>query len=128
MADGNINGANFDKVWKQIANENPSVFLQVQHDYTKKKYYDEAANRLLKDMDFDISKQSFALQNVLWSTAVQHGHGGCANIFKKVDLSGSQADIITNIYNERQKVDVYFSRCSQKVKDDVYSSVVSTIN
>ncbi|MFH1860527.1 MAG: hypothetical protein ABH870_05895 [bacterium] len=115
IADGKTNGTNFDAAWKKIASENPTVFLQLQRDYAKKMYYDNAANKL-KNAGFDINKQSLALQNVLWSTAIQHGADGCVNIFKKVDLSGSQADIITNVYNERGK---YFSGCSQKLRDSV---------
>ncbi|MBU0700685.1 hypothetical protein KKE26_05250, partial [bacterium] len=114
--DKNTNGTNFDAAWRKIAKENPDEFLKLQHDYTKKIYYDEAANRLVRNTGFDINKQSFALQDVLWSTAVQHGPEGCVNIFKKVDLNDSQADIITNVYNERSK---HFSGCSPKVRDSV---------
>lgn len=48
------------------------------------------------------------------------GVSGVVRIFKKVNLKGSQSDIITGFYNERQRVDVYFSRCSQEVKNSVY--------
>jgi len=101
IADGKTNGKKFDLEWKKIANEEPNIFLQLQHEYTKEIYYDAAASRLLKDTGFDINKQSFALQNVLWSTAVQHGVGGCVRIFKKVDI--------------------YFRGCSQEIKNSVYN-------
>ncbi len=97
------------------------MFLQLQHDYAKVKYYDKAADSLLKDKGFDINKQSSSLQNVLWSTAIQHGADGCVNIFKKVGLSGSQANIITNIYNERYN---YVGGCSQEIKNGVYNRLV----
>ncbi len=124
IADGNTNGTYFDSAWKQIASENPTAFLQLQHDYTKEKYYDAAARCLLEDTGFDINKQSSALQNVLWSAAVHHGVKGSVRIFEGVDLTASQSDIITAIYNERQKVDVYFPGCSQKIKNSVYNRMI----
>jgi hypothetical protein len=36
-------------------------------------------------------------------------------------ILATEPDIITGVYNERQKVDVYFSGSSQAVKNGVYN-------
>lgn len=123
--DGNVFGANFDKTWKQIAKNDRAGFLQVQHDYIKHAYYDVAAQKLKDKYRFDISTKSPALQNVLWSTAVQHGANGAvsifAKVFKDVGKDSSDEQIITRVYDERQKVDIYFRNCSDEVKKSVYN-------
>jgi hypothetical protein len=64
-----------------------------------------------------------ALQNVLWSVAVQHGAGGAASIFKNAGIrSGmSEADIIRRVYAERSAGNgsKYFSRSSSSIRKSV---------
>ena len=64
--------------------------------------------------------RSLAFQNVLWSTAVQHGPyfegGGAPYIFGKVNLNGTDAEIITAIYNERSRVDANFPDVTKQLK------------
>ena len=119
--DGNAIGMNFDKAWQQIAEDDRTGFLLVQHAYIKYAYYDVAAKKLKDTNGFDISTRSTALQNVLWSTAVQHGAGRAVGIFCKVGRSGGDEEIIIRIYNERQKVDIYFKNSSPDVKRSVYN-------
>lgn len=114
--DGNVLGWNFDSTWKKLAVADEAGFLKAQHDYIKHAYYDKAAQKLQEKYDFDISTRSFALKNVLWSTAVQHGSDAAASIFAKTNLAGDDAEIINGVYNERQNVDVYFKNCSYHVK------------
>lgn len=123
--DGNTFGNSFDNVWKQLAEEDMAGFLDIQHRYIKQKYYDAAAQKLKDGYGFDISTKSIALQNVLWSTAVQHGDGGAASIFAKIDLAGGDEQIINEVYNERQKVDIYFKGNSSDIKKSVYNRFTS---
>jgi hypothetical protein len=111
-------GNNFDTAWKQIAQQDPEGFKKLQHDYIQTAYYDPAASKL-KAQGFDISKYSPALQNVLWSVAVQHGVGGAVNLFNRINKTGSEADIINALYDERSNVDKYFGRSSDAVKKGV---------
>jgi LysM repeat protein len=111
-------GNNFDNAWKQLATSDPEGFEKAQHDYIQAQYYDKAAQKL-KDAGFDISTKSPALQNVLWSTAVQHGVNGAVNLFKTAGLTGSDSDIINNVYNERSNVNKYFKSSSDAVKQGV---------
>ncbi|MDT8716128.1 hypothetical protein IAI10_05630 [Clostridium sp. 19966] len=125
-ADGDTFGNNFDNAWKSIAKADREVFLQLQHDYTKAAYYDSEVSLIKSTFNIDISAQSFALQNVIWSTAVQHGVYGARNILRAVDSRTSLSyylntknddeTIINSIYDERSNVDKYFAGNSDSVK------------
>jgi hypothetical protein len=104
---GGVLGANFDAAWAQIAAEDASAFLKAQHDYVKAVYFDRAVSQLEAEYGFDITSRSFALQNVLWSTAVHHGVSGAISIFGKADLGSSDEDIINRVYDERQRTVEY---------------------
>lgn len=119
VADGNKFGTNFDIAWRYIAESNEAGFLELQRIYIKANYYDVSAEMLMKRYNFDINKHSWALQNVLWSTSVQHGASGAVNIFKTVGLDRSERDLIIAIYDERSNVDKYFYSSSDAVKEAV---------
>ena len=82
--------------------------MKLQHDYIKQNYYDAAALALKSKYGFDISKKSNALKESLLSTAVQHGLGGTLSLFSKINLKNGDGNIISDLYKERQKVNVYF--------------------
>ncbi|WP_323958418.1 VgrG-related protein [Brevibacillus composti] len=108
-ADGKKIGAHFDQKFKEIAEQDPDRFLELQHLYTKEKYYDVVDRALKQDLGFDVSKRSAALQDVLWSRAVQHGGAGGTRIFKEalktLDLStATDEEIIRAVYKESGKV------------------------
>lgn len=64
----------FDNVWKQIAKDNPVEFKEDQHEYIKKNYYDVMVSNL-KRSGVDISEYGPAVQDLIWSSAVQFGPG-----------------------------------------------------
>lgn len=127
-ADGGTFGDNFDSTWKNLATTDRDTFLQLQHDYIKSAYYDSAVKSIRSKYNVDITSRSFALQNVLWSTAVQHGVGGAANIFgavnSKVNLNSDDETVINAVYDERSNVDKYFSASSDAVKAAVKNRFV----
>lgn len=98
---GDKNGA-FAKKWKEMAGN--GGLGTMEHDFIKKSHYDPASNNLMK-VGFDISKRSKALQDVLWSTSVQHGSKGASGIFGKAgDLNKmSDPEIMEKVYAERGK-------------------------
>lgn len=118
-ADGNRFGSIFDDTWRYIAKTNEAGFLELQRIFIKSNYYDVSADMLLRKYNFDINQHSWALQNVLWSTAVQHGAGGAVNIFNTVGLDKNDRDLIIAIYDERSNVDKYFYSSSDAVKEAV---------
>lgn len=119
--DGNKFGKNFDAVWTSIASNNREQFMKVQQSYVKEHYYDKVAQILKSKFGFDINTRSNALKESLWSTVVQHGTGGASSIFSKLNLNNSDANIINDLYNERQKVNIYFRSSSDRVKQSVYN-------
>ncbi|HOJ79161.1 MAG TPA: hypothetical protein PL158_13860, partial [Bacillota bacterium] len=97
-------GVNFDKAWKNLAINDRQGFLKLQHNFIKHKYFDEAAKELKDKYGFDVSSKSIALQNVLWSTAVQHGVSGAVKIFRNAGLNLNEEQLIIAVYNERGKI------------------------
>lgn len=63
----------FGKAWKDIANRAPDAFQEAQHKYIERSHYTPVVNAARQATNVDISQHSKALQNAVWSTAVQHG-------------------------------------------------------
>ena len=63
----------FSAKWKEVAGTDLS-FAQEQHEYIKRTHYDRMVDRLL-ERGIDLSGRGPAVQDALWSTAVQYGPG-----------------------------------------------------
>lgn len=111
----------FDKAWKAEATKNPAKFAKAQHEYIMQAQYYPAVQSVKKATGVDITKYPKAVQDVLWSTAVQHGVGGASSIFKRAGIkSGMSAkEIVNRVYNERSKVDVYFKSSPPSIKNSL---------
>jgi hypothetical protein len=126
-SDGKTYGSNFDRVWKEIAKEDREGFLKLQRDYAKLMYYDAAVLFIKSNYGLDVNTRSAALQNVIWSTAIQHGP--TAPVFgPAISAAGgktaSDLKLINAIYDERSKVDrfgvpMYFYGCKPDVQQGV---------
>ncbi|NKM48797.1 hypothetical protein ELG83_24695 (plasmid) [Rhizobium leguminosarum] len=93
-------------------------FSQAQYDFIKISHYDPMVDRLRKTLD--VASSSIAIQNVVWSVAVQFGpKSGIVKI--AADLVGTTSDLnlINAIYDERSKVNLYFPNSTQDVRDSV---------
>lgn len=119
--------AQFTAVWKKIAADQTDAFQEAQHAYIKKTHYDPLVAKILNDDHLDVNTRSRALQNVVWSTAVQHGgatpivHRACNNVNRSPSDPKYDEDLIRAIYAERgrKKPDgnlAYFSRSSPSVQ------------
>lgn len=113
--------AEFDRAWKAEAAKNPAKFARAQHEYIMQTFYYPAAKSVKKATGVDITEYPKAVQDVLWSTAVQHGVGGASSIFKRAGIKPgmSAEEIINRVYNERSKVNVYFKNSSPSIKNAV---------
>lgn len=111
----------FDKAWKAEAAKNPEKFAQAQHEYIKRTHYDPAVTAVKQATGVDVRNYPRAVQDVLWSTAVQHGVGGAKNVFKNAGIKPgmSAKEIINRVYDERSKVDKYFASSSSQIKQSV---------
>ena len=115
--------AAFDQAWRQLASSNPKKFEQVQHNFIKQSHYDPAASKIKQSTGFDAAKSSPAIQDVLWSTAVQHGSGGANTIFRAAGIKPGMSDreIIQRVYAERAANNgmKYFSKSSESIRKSV---------
>ena len=107
-------GTNFDNTWQALSggdNDPDSPFGQAQTAFTKARFFDALVEKLEKaGLGFKMANYSIALENVLWSRAVQHGVEGAYNVVTRAmnELGGfknqSESDLITAIYAESGKV------------------------
>ena len=122
--------AAFTAVWKRIAAEQTDDFQKAQHEYIKKTHYDLLCAKILSDDNLDVNTRSRAVQDVVWSTAVQHGpgspivHRACSSLACKQTDANYDELLIRAIYAERgrRKADgnlAYFSRSSSSVQTGV---------
>ena len=122
--------ASFTACWKRIATNDATSFQCAQHAFIKKSHYDLLAAKILAEDGLDVNKRSGALQDVVWSTAVQHGgatsivHKAIANVNAKPSDPDYDKQLISAIYAERgrKKPDgnlAYFSKSSPSVQAGV---------
>ncbi|MDY7001686.1 MAG: hypothetical protein SVS15_07895, partial [Thermodesulfobacteriota bacterium] len=111
--------------WKKIAAENPERFSGLQRDFIRSAYFSPAAKWIAELTGIDVAGRAPALAEVLWSTAVQHGARGSANIFKRaVQAAGSATSpdfdrtLIREVYRHRAK---QFPSSSRRVREAVQS-------
>lgn len=122
--------ADFSACWKRIAANDTDAFQKCQHEFIKRTHYDPLAAKILSDDYVDVNTRSTTLQNVVWSTAVQHGpgtpivHRALANVSYKPSDPGYDEQVIRAIYAERgrKKPDgnlAYFGKSSPSVQAGV---------
>ena len=120
----------FTVKWKAIATAAPQAFHAAQHAYIKATHFDVLAANTLDTDRLDVTTRSAALQDVIWSTAVQHGPNAPV-IRRALAALRSQGvqdvgdrGLIQAIYAERGRRDasgalVYFANNSTAVQDGV---------
>lgn len=122
--------AEFTAVWKRIATAQTDAFQKAQHEYIKKTHYDLLVAKVLSEDCVDVNTRTRAVQDVIWSTAVQHGpatpiiHRACSSLSCKSSDSNYDEQLIRAVYAERgkKKADgnlAYFSRSSPSVQQGV---------
>jgi murein DD-endopeptidase MepM/ murein hydrolase activator NlpD len=122
--------APFTACWKRIAAAETAAFQSAQHAFIKNGHYDLLAAKILNDDGLDVNTRSRALQDVVWSTAVQHGggtpifHRAIGNCTAKPSDADFDEQLIRAVYAERgrKKPDgnlAYFSKSSPGVQAGV---------
>ena len=111
-----IETAAFRDAWRAAARD--AEFAASQHRFIQFTHYTPFARRLDNDLGLGSAERSGALQNVIWSVAVQHGpnnrvfHNALAGRTVPA-LADKQA--INAVYDERSKLDKYFSSSKPQV-------------
>ena len=121
----------FSAVWKQLAASDGEEFQNSQHDYIKRTHFDPLVSKILREDGLNVLTRSGALQDVIWSTSVQHGPGSNVPHLALATLKGLSPDdpdfdrrFITAIYAERGRkrpdgVLAHFTRASPAVQKGV---------
>jgi murein DD-endopeptidase MepM/ murein hydrolase activator NlpD len=131
--------AEFTACWKRIATSDTDAFQKAQHEYIKRTHYDLLAEKILNEDGLDVNTRCRALQDVVWSTAVQHGggtsivHKALANVTCAKTDPAFDEQLIRAIYAERgrKKADgnlVYFSKSSPNVQKGVANRFQNELN
>ncbi len=124
----------FSAAWRALASEAPEAFFEAQHMFIKGTHFDPLVAKVLAEDGLDVTARSPAVQDAVWSTAVQHGPNtpvvhraigavGGAPRLHPVDLERDRR-LIVAIYAERGRRSaagnlVYFARNSRAVQDGV---------
>ena len=117
----------FDSKWKEVASSKSQEFKDDQHDYVKRVYYDVMIANLQR-AGYDMTKYGPAVQDLVWSTAVQFGPGR-VTIFT-VPLKGkselTDKDIV-NLVSEYKlsQVDTLFKSSSENIRTGVKNRFAS---
>lgn len=103
----------FKTAWKTLAAD--ATFFDLQHGFIKATYYDVFVGHVQGQIGLDITARGVAVQNVAWSTAVQHGMRN--SVFRRAlkgqtIANGKTGDraIIKAVYDERRNVDRHFPK------------------
>jgi LysM repeat protein len=99
--------ADFSAAWKDIAANSREEFQNSQHDFIKKTHFDPLVQKIINEDGLNVLTRSHTLQDVIWSTAVQHGpgndviHKALATLSMGSDDPDFDRSLIVAIYGER---------------------------
>ncbi|MCA1632330.1 MAG: LysM peptidoglycan-binding domain-containing protein [Acidobacteria bacterium] len=122
--------AGFTAEWKRLAATHPNDFQSSQHDFIKKTHFDPLVQKIIDEDGLNVLTRSHTLQDVIWSTAVQHGpgnnipHRALATLSVGPEDPDFDSSFIKAIYAQRGRKNasgglVLFSRNSAAVQSGV---------
>ena len=102
LAELKIDSPEFQNEWARVAKEYPSAFLEKQHEFIEKTKFKPVLDYA---RSAGLNTTNRAVQEALWSQAVQHGFEGNKKIIdaavKKVGKSSSPDEIVRALYESR---------------------------
>ena len=122
--------ANFTAAWKQLAADDRVAFQESQHEFIKRTHFDPLVHKIIAEDGLNVLTRSAALQDVIWSTAVQHGpgtdipHRAIGTLTAQPVDPAFDRELIIAIYNERGRTNasgvlVHFAKNSKQVQSGV---------
>jgi hypothetical protein len=63
----------FSDQWKALARDEPEAFFKAQHAFIERTHFAPLVQNIKSACGLDVTQRSHALQDAVWSTAVQHG-------------------------------------------------------
>lgn len=117
----------FNKKWVELAGK--EQFAKDQHEFIKRTHFDVQIKHL-KENGIDLGKRGCAVQDCIWSTAVQFGPN--TNLIIKA-LKGQNAqtdkDIVTAIQNYKiRNNDLLFKSSSAQTRESTLQRAKSELN
>jgi len=113
---GSTDGA-FPREWRAIAREHPDEFARIQYNFIRQHYFEATCKAVKSKTGVDLKSAPEAIQEAVWSTAVQHGVGGATKIITKaLKRSGKKlsGEFLENLYFIRSKMFVSSPRQIQQ--------------
>lgn len=106
------------ETWQQIASEDPDRFEALQDKFIRASHFEPAMRAIAEKSGIPLENMPFALQEVVFSTAVQHGPGGASRIVSRAlgqvgetkldpgknapeNLAKARENLIRKIYDNR---------------------------
>lgn len=111
----------FDNKWKEVSTTNQKEFSDDQHDFIKRNYYDVMIANLQR-AGFDMLKYGPAVQDLVWSTAVQFGPSKITIFTEPLKGKSELSDKdIVNLVSEYKlsQVDTLFRSSSESIRAGV---------
>ena len=84
-------GGDFGATWKSVAAEDPAGFFDAQHAFIARTHYAPVVDETFRKTGLDIGARSNAVQNVVWSMAVQH-HRAAHLVTEAIDNLDGEID------------------------------------
>ena len=120
LAELKIDSPEFQNEWARVAKAYPSEFLEKQHEFIEKTRFKPV---LEYARSAGLNTTNRAVQEALWSQAVQHGFEGNKKIIdaavKKVGKSSSPDDIVRALYEARANYINGLSTLSDSLKAQI---------
>lgn len=97
---GSRHGA-YPEQWKKEQAEHGELMGRIEQEFIEEKFYKPCIEKLSPELR-KMVQDNGVLQDVVWSTAVQHGDSGGADILNKVFRPGMTAEQLSDaVYDER---------------------------
>ena len=103
--------------WRKIAGEDPARFEKLQGDFIRTSHFEPALQNIAQSTGLGFNDMPAALQEVLFSTAVQHGPFGAVRIFNQALNSVG----VNKLQTTGKNVTESFKRAGRQLIKQVYA-------